>query len=228
VNKGETLVDTARTVEAMGVDALVVRAKQSGAAALIQSAVRVPVINAGDGRHEHPTQGLLDAATIAHSHHRADFNLTGLTVAIVGDIVNSRVARSNIAALGTLGATIICVGPPSMAPRSLESLGTRVSHDLDRVLPVADAVMMLRIQFERQGEAPLLASVRDYRDAFALTRARMARLKPGAIIMHPGPMNRGIEIDADVADGPRSVIFQQVAQGVLVRMAVLEACVLNP
>lgn len=233
VNKGETLVDTARTVEAMGVRAMIVRAKQSGAAALVQQAVRVPVINAGDGRHEHPTQGLIDALTIARAHHRPDFDLSGLTVAIVGDVANSRVARSNIAALATLGATTICVGPPSMVPATLASLGTHVANDLDKVVPIADAVMMLRIQFERHGEASspvtgsppptrTIASIREYRDGFALTRERAQHLKPGAIVMHPGPMNRGIELDADVADGPASVVLKQVANGVLVRMAALE------
>lgn len=240
VNKGESLVDTARTVEAMGVHAMVVRAKHSGAAALVQRVVRVPVVNAGDGRHEHPTQGLLDVFTIAGAFARPDFDLSGLTVAIVGDVANSRVARSNIAALATLGASTICVGPPSMVPASLESLGTRSLHDLDRVLPIADVVMMLRIQFERHGEgAPpvpyaggpsalsprSIASIREYRDGFALTESRASRLKPGAVVLHPGPINRGIELDAAVADGPRSAVLDQVANGVLVRMAVLEACV---
>jgi aspartate carbamoyltransferase catalytic subunit len=233
VNKGESLIDTARNVEAMGVHAMIVRGKQSGSAALIQSAVRVPIINAGDGRHEHPTQGLLDAYTIAVAHQRHDFNLSGLTVVIVGDIANSRVARSNIAALHTLGASTICVGPPGMAPASLASLGTTVSSDFDKVLPIANAVLMLRIQFERHGEGPAptpspgaspmsIASIREYRCGFALTAERARHLRRGAVVLHPGPINRGIELDADVADGPRSMILQQVAHGVLVRMAVLE------
>lgn len=231
VNKGETLIDTARTIEAMGVHAMIVRAKQSGAAQLIAANVNVPVINAGDGKHEHPTQGLLDAYTIALAHDRHDFNLAGLTIAIVGDIASSRVARSNIACLHALGATTICVGPPSMAPKSLELLGTRVSNDLDKVLPIADVVMMLRIQFERHGEgAPTnnaapktIASIREYREFYGMTDERAARLRKNAIVLHPGPMNRGIEIDASVADGPRSHILRQVSHGVLVRMAVLEA-----
>lgn len=237
VNKGETLIDTARTVEAMGVGAIVVRARQSGAAAIIQAGVGVPVINAGDGRHEHPTQGLLDLYTIAGAHGREDFDLSGLTVAIVGDVANSRVARSDIAGLGALGARTICVGPPALAPKGLESLGAKVSHDLDAVLPKADVVVMLRIQFERHGapggggeggeksgekKSAAIASIREYRAFYALTGERAARLKKGAVVMHPGPMNRGIEIDADVADGPRAVITRQVAHGVLVRMAALE------
>lgn len=233
VNKGETLIDTARTVEAMGVEAIVVRARQSGAAAIIQAGVGVPVINAGDGRHEHPTQGLLDLYTIAHAHGREDFDLSGLMVAIVGDVANSRVARSDIAGLGALGARTICVGPAALTPASLESLGTRVSHDLDAVLPRADVVVMLRIQFERHAggeggeksgekKSAAIASIREYRAFYALTGERAGRLKKGAVVMHPGPMNRGIEIDADVADGPRAVITRQVAHGVLVRMAALE------
>lgn len=209
-----------------------VRARQSGAAAIIQGAVGVPVINAGDGRHEHPTQGLLDLYTIARAHGREDFDLSGLTVAIVGDVASSRVARSDIAGLAALGARTICVGPPALAPAGLESLGARVSHDLDAVLPRADVVVMLRIQFERHAGAggesggekrsTAIASIREYRAFYALTGERAARLKKGAVVMHPGPMNRGIEIDADVADGPRAVITRQVAHGVLVRMAALE------
>jgi len=230
VSKGETLIDTARTIEAMGVHAMIVRAKQSGAAQLIAAHVNAPVINAGDGKHEHPTQGLLDAYTIALAHDRPDFNLNGLTIAIVGDVASSRVARSNLACLHALGATTICVGPQGMAPKSLELLGTRVSGDLDRVLPIADVVMMLRIQFERHGEGPpagnstpkTIASVREYREFYGMTDERAARLRRNAIVLHPGPMNRGIEIDASVADGPRSHILRQVSHGVLVRMAVVE------
>lgn len=237
VSKGETLVDTALNVEAMGVDALVVRARQSGATVGIARAVKCSVINGGDGRHEHPTQGLLDAYTLAESHGRlADFNLSGLTVAIVGDIANSRVARSNIAGLTALGAKVICVGPPGLAPASLKSLGCEISADLDGLLPVADAVMVLRMQFERHEEdggekkaegdrkSAMIASVRDYRELYALTPARADRMKKGAVVMHPGPMNRGLEIDAEVADGPRSVILRQVTNGVRVRMAVLGWC----
>lgn len=238
VNKGETLIDTARNVEAMGVDALVVRARQSGAAALIAGRVAVPVVNAGDGRHEHPTQGLLDAYTFAEAHGRLeDFDLRGLTLAIVGDVASSRVARSAVAGMTALGARVVCVGPAGLAPAGVVSLGAEVAGSLDEVVAAADGVMMLRIQFERQGEgktpgpaaseAPKgspIASVREYRRFYALTRERAARMKPGAVVMHPGPINRGIELDEAVADGPRSVILRQVANGVRVRMAILEWC----
>jgi aspartate carbamoyltransferase catalytic subunit len=235
VSKGETLIDTARNVEATGVDALVVRARQAGAAALIARHVRCSVINAGDGGHEHPTQGLLDAYTIAEAHGRLDdFDLSGLRIAIVGDIVASRVARSNIAGLTRLGAEVICVGPPALAPRSLEMLGCRVSHDLDQVLPLVDAVMMLRIQFERHGAAPgttprrsaAISSIREYRTFYGLSEERADRMKPGAVVIHPGPINRGIELDHAVADGPRSVVLRQVRHGVAVRMAALSMCIL--
>lgn len=238
VNKGETLLDSARTVEAMGVDAIVIRARGTGAAALIARELACPVINAGDGGHEHPTQGLLDAYALAESQQRLDgFDLSGLRVAIVGDLTSSRVARSNIACLSTLGAKVVCVGPPALAPASLAVLGCDVASDLDSVLPSVDAVMALRVQFERHGEtkpdskseagakkSAAIASIREYRELYALTAARAAAMKPGAVIMHPGPMNRGIEIDADVADGPRSIVLRQVAAGVVVRMAVLHAC----
>jgi aspartate carbamoyltransferase catalytic subunit len=234
VNKGETLIDTATNVEAMGVAALVVRARQSGVASLIARKVRCPVINAGDGRHEHPTQGLLDAYAFAAAMGRSrDFDLSGLRVAIVGDIASSRVARSTIFAMRALGASVVCVGPPSMAPESLRAFKVDVSRDLDAVLPTVDAAVMLRIQFERteaaagaKGEAlvvkaPGLASVREYRTLYALTPERADRMQAHAVVMHPGPINRGIELDAAVADGPRSIILRQVAAGVLVRMAVI-------
>lgn len=233
VSKGESLIDTARTVEAMGVAALVVRARQSGAAELISRHVRVPVINAGDGRHEHPTQGLLDIATLARASGRMpSLDFAGFTLAIVGDVMSSRVARSAIAGFTALGARIICVGPPAMAPRSLESLGVEVSRELDGVLGEADGVMMLRIQFERHGEGtpvkpedkktPVIASIREYREMYGLTRERAALLRPKAWVMHPGPMNRGVEIDDEVADSPRSLIVRQVESGVFVRMGVLD------
>ncbi|QOJ01866.1 MAG: aspartate carbamoyltransferase catalytic subunit [Phycisphaeraceae bacterium] len=233
VSKGETLVDTALNVEALGVDAITVRARQAGVARAIADAVSCPVVNAGDGRHEHPTQGLLDAYALAQAAGRLDsFDLAGLTVAIVGDIASSRVARSAMAGMSTLGAAVVCVGPPGLAPSGLAALGCRVEHDLDAVLPHADAVMMLRMQFERhddgkdapRGEARpsgVIASVREFRAGYALTREREARMKPGAFVMHPGPMNRGLEIDGEVADGPRSIILEQVRAGVAVRMAVL-------
>ncbi|QQS10444.1 MAG: aspartate carbamoyltransferase catalytic subunit [Phycisphaerales bacterium] len=232
VSKGESLVDTALTVEAMGVSALVVRCKQSGGAELISRAVDIGVINAGDGRHEHPTQGLLDILTLARAAGRlSTLDFSGMTLAIVGDIESSRVARSNIAGMGALGARVVCVGPASMAPASLSTLGCEVSSDLDSILPSADAVMMLRIQFERHEDSargaegvPMKSShesIREYRAGYALTRERHAVMKRGAFVMHPGPMNRGVEIDAEVADAPNSLILTQVARGVDVRMAVL-------
>lgn len=246
VNKGETIADTVRNVEAMGVDAMVIRHKAAGAALVAAKAVKCAVINAGDGKHEHPTQGLLDIYTLVESRLAAhagekskleSFDLRGLKVAIVGDIVSSRVARSNIAGLTKLGAEVICVGPPTLAPRSLESLGCRVEQDLESVLPQVDAVNMLRIQFERHGGgsegkeasgskgSPAFPSLREYTQGFALTRERANTMKPGAIVMHPGPMNRGIEIEGSVADGSRSVIFRQVSNGLSVRMAALYLCV---
>ncbi len=237
VSKGETLTDTARNIEAMGVSVLVVRAKQSGASEMIAKATKCPVINAGDGRHEHPTQGLLDIFTIAEAFGRLDgFDMRGLKVLIVGDVVSSRVARSDIAGLKALGAEVVCAGPPAMAPKSVESLGCLVSHDMDSVLPSADAVIMLRIQFERHGvEKPTgaevksspIASLRDFRESFGLTVQRAAKMKKGAVVMHPGPINRGIELDAEVADGERSLVLRQVTNGVAVRMAVLERAVLG-
>jgi aspartate carbamoyltransferase catalytic subunit len=252
VNKGETIADTAQNVVAMGVDALVIRHKAAGAAHLAAAAVPCAVLNAGDGKHEHPTQGLLDIFTLVESRlerpqispeERARleaFDLSGLTVAIVGDIVSSRVARSDIAGMTALGARVIVVGPSTLAPRSLESLGCQVVHDLDSVLPTVDAVNMLRIQFERHSPAsphgandadsgkrqtPAFPSLREYTQSFGLTAARAKRLKPGAIVMHPGPMNRGIEIAGEVADGPQSVILRQVKNGLAVRMAALYLCV---
>ncbi len=233
VSKGETLIDTALNVEAIGAAALVVRAKQSGAAHQIAQPAKVPVLNGGDGRHEHPTQALLDALTIAESLGRsAAFDLKGLTIAIVGDVVSSRVARSNIAALTALGAQVVAVGPPTLAPKSMASLGCKVEHNLDQVLPTVDAVMMLRVQFERHGteesgagpKASSIVSVRAYRDGYALTSARASMLKPHAVVLHPGPINRGLEMDQDVADGPRSAVLRQVTHGVAVRMASLCWC----
>jgi aspartate carbamoyltransferase catalytic subunit len=238
ISKGETIADTARNVEAMGVDALVIRHKAAGAAGVAAEAVRCAVLNAGDGKHEHPTQGLLDAYTLLEARGGLageSFDLRGVRVAIVGDIVSSRVARSNIACFSKLGAEVIVVGPPTLAPRSLESLGCRVEHDFDDVLPTVDAVNMLRIQFERHGGgegksdapkgSPAFPSLREYTQAYGLTADRAARLRSGAVVMHPGPMNRGIEIAGDVADGARSVIFRQVTNGLSVRMAALYLCV---
>jgi len=244
LSKGETLIDTARNIEAMGASAFVVRAGASGSPAMVSRAIARPVINAGDGRHEHPTQALLDVFTLAGAlSRRASYDLSGLTVAIVGDVVSSRVARSNAAAMTALGAHVVLVGPPALAPKSLVTLasahedgngggggsggvGGRVSveHDLDAVLPSADAVMMLRMQFERHA-TPAIASAREYRLGYGLTVERAARLRDGAVVMHPGPMNRGFEIDSEVADGPRSLVMRQAAAGVAVRMSVLEACI---
>jgi len=224
-SKGETLTDTARTVEAMGAAAIVVRAAESGAAAQIAARVTVPVINAGDGRHEHPTQALIDALSFARAHDRDDtFDLSGLTIAIVGDLASSRVFRSDAATFAQLGATVVGVGPPGMAPGSLATLGVRIERDLDAVLPEADGVQMLRVQRERGGGSAI-ASVREYRDGYALTAERARRMKPTAVVMHPGPINRGVEIDHEPAEGgpgfPRSVVLEQVAAGVAVRAAVL-------
>jgi aspartate carbamoyltransferase catalytic subunit len=226
VSKGETLADTALNIAAMGVDAIVVRATAPGAASIVAGAVKCAVINAGDGKHEHPTQGLLDTYTLAEGAGRLDgFDLSGLRVLIVGDVVNSRVARSAIAAMTTLGASVVCVGPSSLLPASMASLGCEVERDFDRALDGADAVMMLRVQFERHLSRGAIASVREYRRFYALTPERAERMPPKAIIMHPGPMNRGVEIDGGVYDLPRSVILKQVTNGVAVRMAALEACV---
>jgi len=218
-SKGETLDDTGRTIAAMGVDAMVVRSREPGGPAIVDRAVACPVISAGDGRHEHPTQGLLDAYTIAEAHGRLDgFDLSGVRVAIAGDVANSRVARSDVAALAKLGADVVIAGPPSLAPASLESLGCEVSQDFDEVIESVDAVQMLRVQRERGGAT---GSLRAYIKEYQLTPERAARMKDGAIVMHPGPMNRGVEIHPDVADGERSRIERQVSVGVLVRMAAL-------
>jgi aspartate carbamoyltransferase catalytic subunit len=251
ISKGETLTDTALNLEAMGVDAMVIRSSASGAAAMIANAVQCPIINAGDGNHEHPTQGLLDLMTI---RQRLGPDIAGRTVAIVGDINNSRVARSCIHALTKFDVNVLLIGPPTLVPSSLQQIARgsggeesvprgqgseerkqrgglasslksqssssgsiSLGHDLDAILPQVDAIMMLRVQFERgSGISP------DYRDHFALTVERAKRLKRDCIIMHPGPLNRGLELDGAVADDPqRSVILQQAANGVAVRMAVL-------
>jgi aspartate carbamoyltransferase catalytic subunit len=215
VKKGESLRDTVQTIEAMGIDAVVVRHPAAGAPHRIAEWTDAAVINAGDGRHAHPTQALLDVLTLRR--HR---ELAGLRVAIVGDVRHSRVARSDVHALDMLGADVTLVAPPTLLPESLEGWPVRVSHELDDVVSEVDVVMLLRMQFERQREA-LFPTVREYTARYGLTEARAQRLKPDALIMHPGPMNRGVELAAAVADGPASLVTEQVANGVAVRMAVL-------
>jgi aspartate carbamoyltransferase catalytic subunit len=216
VSKGESLKDTALTLEAMGADAVVCRHPASGAPARLSGWVRGAVVNAGDGTHEHPTQALLDAFTIRARTGR----LEGLRVAIVGDVLHSRVARSNVLLLDTLGATTTLVAPPTLLPIGVEAWPCSTSYDLDEVLPKADVVMMLRVQRERMGAA-FFPSAREYSRRYGLDAARMAAMPDDAIVMHPGPMNRGMEIAAEVADSVRSTIVEQVANGVAVRMAVL-------
>jgi len=214
--KGETLLDTARNIEAMGVDVMVVRHKSSGAPTFLASRLGCSVVNAGDGAHEHPTQGLLDIFTVREKLG----TLRGVTVGIVGDISHSRVARSNIYGLLTLGAKVILVGPATMVPSGLASRNVEISHNFDDVLPKLDAINMLRIQKERLSQS-LFPSDREYNILFGLNRKRLARAPKGAIVMHPGPINRGVEITSSVADGKSSVILEQVTNGVAVRMAVL-------
>jgi aspartate carbamoyltransferase catalytic subunit len=217
LRKGESLLDTVRTVEAMGIDAIVVRHRSSGVPQRIAGWIDASVVNAGDGWHEHPTQALLDAFTLRR--HRGQ-SFAGMRVAIVGDVKHSRVARSNVKALSALGAEVTLVGPPTLMPPNLEGWPVRVSYDLDEVLPNTDVLYVLRIQRERQDEA-LFPSLREYANRYGVTTARMARLPADALVMHPGPTNRGVEIAAEVADDPRSVINEQVSNGVAVRMAVL-------
>jgi aspartate carbamoyltransferase catalytic subunit len=218
VNKGETLLDTASTLNAMMCDLLVVRHDQSGAPALLARKVDAAVINAGDGTHEHPTQALLDALTIRRRRGR----LEGLTIAICGDITHSRVARSNIFLLTTMGSQVRLIGPPSLMPAGIGRLGVTVFHDMDEGLRDVDIVMMLRLQRERMTKG-LIPSAREFFRFYGLDAARLARAKPDALVMHPGPMNRGVEIDSAVADDPdRSLIREQVEMGVAVRMAVLD------
>ena len=216
VSKGEGLKDTALTLEAMGADAVVIRHAMSGAPHRLAGWVRGSVVNAGDGTHEHPTQALLDAFTMRSRLGR----LEGLQVTLVGDILHSRVARSNVLLLHTLGAEVTLVAPPTLIPVGVEDWPAQVSYDFDRVLPKSDVVMMLRVQRERMG-AVYFPSVREYSRRYGLDAARMAMLPPESVVMHPGPMNRGMEIAAEVADSPRSTIVEQVTNGVSVRMAVL-------
>ncbi len=218
IKKGETLIDTAMTLNAMHPDVLVVRHPDAGAVELLSQKVDGAVINAGDGSHEHPTQALLDALTIRRRRGR----LGGLIVAICGDILHSRVARSNIMLLNTMGARVRAVAPPTLLPTAMERMGVEVHHDLEGGLADADIVMMLRLQVERMNGS-FVPSVREYFRFFGLDREKLAFARPDALIMHPGPMNRGVEIDSEVADDiHRSLIREQVEMGVAVRMAVLD------
>jgi aspartate carbamoyltransferase catalytic subunit len=216
VAKGETTLDTVRNIEAMGVDIFVVRHPQSGAAHLLGRRVKSSIVNAGDGSHEHPTQGLLDIFTMRQRLGRIE----GLKVAIVGDIAHSRVARSNVLGLQKLGAQVVVVGPPTLVPSAITSMGCDISHSLDDVLGEVDAINMLRIQFERFS-SNLFPSVREYSRLYGMNSQRLKKCKPDVLIMHPGPINRGMELTSDVADGPNSCILQQVTNGLAVRMAVL-------
>jgi len=218
VTKGETLEDTAKNIEAMDADVIVMRHPASGAPDyLAQRLSRCSVINAGDGAHEHPSQALLDLMTI--KEHKG--TLEGLTVAIIGDIARSRVARSDLYALKTMGATVRLAGPATMLPPGLDQLGAEVYSDINAAIKDADVVMMLRIQLEREGGSKLLPTKREYAQFFALNPENMKLAKPDAIVMHPGPLNRGVEISSYVADGKQNVILEQVENGVAVRMALL-------
>lgn len=222
VQKGETLIDTAKNLEAMGPHCIVVRHSSAGSPRVLAQAVGMAVVNAGDGFHEHPTQGLLDLFTIEEKLG----SVKGKKVAIFGDIAHSRVARSNIHLLRKLGATVAVCGPPTLLPPRPEVLGVEYAYRPEEILPSADVVMMLRVQFERQNRMQI-PSAEEYTRFWGLSRERAQLLKSGAIILHPGPINRGVELDPEVADGPHSVILDQVFNGVLVRMAVL-AAVCNP
>jgi aspartate carbamoyltransferase catalytic subunit len=216
LKKGETLKDTARNLEALNVDVLVIRHSASGAPHFLARFLKGSVINAGDGAHEHPTQALLDAFTIREKKGRIE----GLNVTILGDVVYSRVARSDIWALTKLGAKVTLCGPSTLVPRVFEQMGCRVTHDVEEAIRDADIINLLRIQHERQRKS-MFPSLGEYSSLFGLTKARLARTKPDALIMHPGPINRGVEIDSDIADCSRSVILEQVTNGLAVRMAVL-------
>ena len=216
LSKGETVIDTAKNIEAMNVDAVIVRHRTPGTPHLLAANLDCSVISAGDGPHEHPTQGLLDIMTIRE--HRGE--IAGLTVALVGDIAHSRTARSNIWGLQKLGAHVIVCGPSTLVSRRWEQLGVEVAHSLDDILPRCDVLNLLRIQFERQQARPF-PSVREYALLYAMNRERMERAKDDILIMAPGPINRGVEVTPEVADGPHSVILDQVTNGLAVRMAVL-------
>jgi aspartate carbamoyltransferase catalytic subunit len=216
VNKGETLLDTAKNLEAMGIDIVVIRHSAGGAPKFLSRNINACVVNAGDGFCEHPTQGLLDTFTI----RKIKGSLEGLKIAIVGDIAHSRVARSDIYAMTKLGAEVILVGPPTLMPAKINQLPVQVSYSLDSVIGQVDVINMLRIQFERMGANPF-PSIKEYSHYFGLTVERMKKAKKDILVMHPGPINRGVEIESEVADGANSVILQQVTNGLAVRMAVL-------
>jgi aspartate carbamoyltransferase catalytic subunit len=225
VKKGETLIDTAVTLNAMQADAIVIRHGSSGAVELIAHEVDCPVLNAGDGSHEHPTQALLDALALRHALRRqgaAGDDFTGLTVTICGDILHSRVARSNLLCLQALGASVRVCAPPALMPAGIEIMGAQPFHDFEAALAGADVVMMLRLQNERMG-GQFIPSAREFHHLYGLTRVRLERAAPDALVMHPGPMNRGVEIDSEVADMlDRSIITRQVEMGVAIRMACLD------
>jgi aspartate carbamoyltransferase catalytic subunit len=214
--KGETFIDTAKNIEAMGIDICVVRHSSPGAPHLLAQHLQCSVVNAGDGTHEHPTQGLLDIFTIRQMRGRIE----GLTVGLVGDIAHSRVARSNIHGLLKLGAKVIVCGPPTLVPPTITQLGVEVAHSLDDILPRCDVLNLLRIQFERQ-RTGLFPSIHEYAQLFGMNAERLRKAKPNFLLLAPGPINRGVEMTPDVADGPHSAILQQVTNGLAVRMAVL-------
>ncbi|MHB8481702.1 MAG: aspartate carbamoyltransferase catalytic subunit [Nitrospiria bacterium] len=214
--KGESLLDTAKNIEAMNADIIVIRHPSSGAPNILAKHLKSSIINAGDGAHEHPTQGLLDLYTIREKLGR----LEGVKVAIVGDITHSRVARSDIAGLTKMGAEVRVVGPPTMIPKEIEASGVTVYYDLREGIKDVDVVLMLRLQLERQGKG-LFPTIREYSELYGLNREKLKLAKSGVLVMHPGPVNRGVEIMPDIADGLSSVILEQVANGVAVRMAVL-------
>jgi aspartate carbamoyltransferase catalytic subunit len=216
LSKGETFIDTAKNIEALGIDVMVVRHSVSGAPHLLAQHLGCSVVNAGDGAHEHPTQGLLDIFTIRRVKGRVE----GLTVALVGDILHSRVARSNIHGLLKLGARVIVCGPPTLVPPSIARLGVEVAHRLDDILPRCDVINVLRIQFERQ-RSGLFPSIHEYARLFGMDSARLNRARPDVLLLAPGPINRGVELTPEVADGPHSAILEQVTNGLAVRMAVL-------
>jgi len=214
--KGESLKDTARTLEALNADVIVIRHKAAGAPHFLARFLNAHVVNAGDGAHEHPTQALLDTFTIREKKGE----ISGLNVTILGDILYSRVARSNIWALRKLGANITLCGPSTLVPKVFEQMGCRVTYDLDEALANADVINLLRIQHERQRKT-MFPSIGEYASLFGLNRSRLAKTKPDAMIMHPGPMNRGVEIESEIADCPRAVILEQVTNGIAIRMSVL-------